>query len=43
MTEAWLVIDPKGKRSVFLDREHAMSYSVRVHGIVYELVRRHDT
>lgn len=43
MTEAWLVIDPKDRRSVFLDHGKALAYAARVHGVIFELVRRHDT
>lgn len=43
MTEAWLVVDPQGRRSVFLDHARALSYATRVSGVLYELVRRYDS
>lgn len=35
--QAWLVVGADGYRSVFLDRETACRYAVRVHGLVYPL------
>ena len=34
---AWIVIDAKGHRAVFLDRPRADEYAARVHGVVRAL------
>jgi hypothetical protein len=37
---AWLVVDSRGRRSVYLDRSRAESQAVAQHGVLVELVPR---